>query len=78
MHILIEPSFFFTNNTGAPYGEMLGLIKPLSNNSCNCILSSPNSAGAILYGAIEIRAVPGNNSIVKSISLTGDLFWKNI
>ena len=60
-----------TNKTGAPHGEMLGLSKTLSNNSCNCMFNSPNLARAILYGAIEIGAVPDNNSIVKSISLTG-------
>src|SRR5579862_8105877 len=71
MHILMEPSFFLTNNTGAPHGDTLGLTKPLSNNSCNCVFNSPNSAGAIRQGAKEIGAVPGSSSIVKSISLTG-------
>ena len=50
MHILREPSFFFTNNTGAPHGEILGLMKPLSRRSFNCSFNSFNSAGAILYG----------------------------
>ena len=71
MHILIEPFFFLTNKTGAPRGKMLGLTKPLSNNSCNCIFNSPNYAGAILYDVIEIGVAPGNNSMVKSVSLTG-------
>ena len=31
--ILRELSFFFTNNTGAPHGEILGLMKPLSRRS---------------------------------------------
>ncbi|GJW71291.1 hypothetical protein Tco_0128208 [Tanacetum coccineum] len=30
MHIRKDPSFFFTNRTGAPQGEELGLMKPLS------------------------------------------------
>ena len=38
------------NRTGEPQGEVLGLMKPLSNNSCNWTLSSCNSAGAILCG----------------------------
>ena len=47
MHILIDSSFFFTNNTGAPYGEILGLMKPLSSKSLSCAFKSFNSAGAI-------------------------------
>ena len=62
-------SFFFENNTGAPQGEVLGLIKPLSNNSSNWTLSSYNSVGTILCEVIEIGDVPGCNSIVKSIFL---------
>ena len=71
MHILIVPSFFFTNYTGAPHGELLGLIKLLSSNSCNCSFNSFNSVGAIQYGAIDIGFVPGNKSILNSISLSG-------
>ncbi|GJU32681.1 hypothetical protein Tco_1176270 [Tanacetum coccineum] len=33
MHIRNDPSFFLTNKTGAPQGEELGLIKPLSESS---------------------------------------------
>nr|GEU94593.1 reverse transcriptase domain-containing protein [Tanacetum cinerariifolium] len=36
MHILKEPSFFFTNNTGAPQGDELGRMKPLSWSSLSC------------------------------------------
>jgi len=35
MHILIVSFLFLTNNTGAPLGDELRQIKPLSNNSCN-------------------------------------------
>jgi len=28
-------SFFLTNNTGAPQGDPLGWMNPLSNKSCN-------------------------------------------
>ncbi|GJS01549.1 hypothetical protein Tco_0318057 [Tanacetum coccineum] len=36
MHIRNDPSFFLTNKTGAPQGEELGLIKPLSDSSFSC------------------------------------------
>ncbi|GKB61930.1 hypothetical protein Tco_0918116 [Tanacetum coccineum] len=36
MHIRNDPSFFLTNKTGAPRGEELGLIKPLSDSSFSC------------------------------------------
>ena len=64
-------SFFFANRTGAPHGEVLGLMKPLSNNSCIWTLSSGNSTGAILYGVIEMGDVLGCISIQKSTSLYG-------
>ncbi|GJZ41794.1 hypothetical protein Tco_0588680 [Tanacetum coccineum] len=32
----MDPSFFLTNKTGAPQGEELGLIKPLSDSSFSC------------------------------------------
>ena len=60
--------FFLANNIEEHQGEVLGLIKPLSNHSCNWTLSSCNSAGAILYEVIEIGDVPGCNSITKSTS----------
>ncbi|GJS89364.1 hypothetical protein Tco_0772000 [Tanacetum coccineum] len=50
MHIQNDPSFFLTNKTGAPQGEELGLINPLSDSSFSC---SDNSF--ILEGAITIR-----------------------
>src|SRR5919202_1617442 len=34
MHIRIDPSFFLTKRTGAPQGDELGRIKPLSKSSC--------------------------------------------
>ncbi|GJR85205.1 putative reverse transcriptase domain-containing protein [Tanacetum coccineum] len=36
MHIRNNPSFFLTNKTGAPQGEELGLINPLSDSSFSC------------------------------------------
>ena len=62
---------FLVNRTGELQGEVLGLTKPLSHNSCNWTLSSGNSVGAILCGVIEMGIVPGCNSIQKSISLYG-------
>ena len=66
MHNLMLLSFFFTNNTGAPYGEMLGLANPFSNSSSNYLFNSFNSNGAIWNGAIDIGAAPGTVSILKS------------
>ncbi|MFS7943223.1 hypothetical protein Hanom_Chr06g00497731 [Helianthus anomalus] len=62
MHILNVPSFFFTNNTGAPQGEELGRIKPFSKSSCSCFDSSSNSDGARRY-ARAMGAAPGASSI---------------
>ncbi|MFS8020988.1 hypothetical protein Hanom_Chr16g01422211 [Helianthus anomalus] len=66
MHIRKVLSFFFTNNTGAPQGEELGRIKPLSKSSCNCLDSSSSSVGAKRYGARAIGAAPGASSIWNS------------
>ena len=64
-------SIFLENRTGAPQGEVLGLMKPLSNNSCIWTLSSCNSTGTILCRVIEMGDVLGCNSIVKSTFLYG-------
>jgi hypothetical protein len=45
MHSLKLSSFFFTNKAGHPQGELLGRMKFLSNNSCNCFFNSANSVG---------------------------------
>src|SRR3954466_1231820 len=67
----MEPSFFFTNNTGAPHGETLGRMNFFSRNSSNCFFNSANSDGDIRYGVIDTGLVPGINSIVNSTSLSG-------
>src|SRR3954463_7375897 len=67
----MEPSFFFTSNTGAPHGETLGRINFFSSNSSNCFFSSANSDADIRYGAIDTGLVPGTNSIANSTSLSG-------
>ena len=71
MHSRRVLSFFLANRTGAPEGEVLGLMKPLSNNSYIWTLSSCNSTGAILCEVIEMGDVPGCNSMIKSTSLYG-------
>nr|GEV02386.1 ubiquitin hydrolase [Tanacetum cinerariifolium] len=55
---LKDPSFFLTNRTGAPQGEELGLMKPLSVSSCSGSASSFISDGANLYGARATGAAP--------------------
>ncbi|KAJ0715029.1 hypothetical protein HanPI659440_Chr13g0496371 [Helianthus annuus] len=59
MHIRIDPSFFLTNSTGAPHGDELGYMKPLSSSSSSCFFSSCISVGASPYGALAIGVVPG-------------------
>ena len=71
IHILRELSFFLANKTGAPQGEKLGQMKPLSNSSLNCSFNSNNSSCAILYDGIEIGRVFGMISMPKYISLSG-------
>src|SRR3954469_20322446 len=71
MHSLIVPSFFLTNNTGAPHGDILFSMNFSSINSSSCTLSSTNSAGDIRYDGIAIGVAPGIRSMVNSVSLTG-------
>ncbi|GJS39553.1 hypothetical protein Tco_0564596 [Tanacetum coccineum] len=66
-----DPSFFFTNRTGAPQGEELGLMKPLSVSSCSCSASSFILDGANLYGARAIGVAPGTKSIRNSTCRVG-------
>ena len=71
MHSRMVLSFFLANRIGASQGEVLGLRKPLSNNSCNWTLSSCNSIGVILCEVIEMGDVPRCYSMIKSTSLCG-------
>ena len=66
----MEPSLFITNKIGAPQGETLGRIKPLSRWSLKCSFNSFNSPSFILYGAIDIRRISGRPSIPESLSLS--------
>src|ERR1043165_8051844 len=61
------------NRTGQPHGDELGWTKPLSNKASSWILSSANSCGAILYGRLEIGAVPGIRSTMNSTALLGGM-----
>nr|GFC75573.1 hypothetical protein [Tanacetum cinerariifolium] len=54
-----EPSFFLTNNTGAPHGDELGRIKPFSDSSFSCSDNSFNLDGAKRYGARATGVAPG-------------------
>src|SRR6187551_440139 len=67
----IDPSFFFTNNTGDPHGDALGRITPLSSISFSCFLSSSSSSTDILYGLLAMGPVPGCSSIMNSTSRSG-------
>ena len=71
MQSLSEPSVFRTNRTGASHGEWLGRIRPFLINSSSCAFYSFSLAGAKRYGAREIGAVPGINSMQNSISRSG-------
>src|SRR5271154_4369493 len=62
MHILLEPSFFFTNSTGAPYGDALGLIHCFLMYSSSCFLNSSRSVGLSLIGGRD-----GGSLLVVSI-----------
>src|SRR3954470_10077627 len=73
MHILSVPSFFVTNRTGQPHGDELGRMKPFANKASSWTFSSPNSHGAILYGRLEIGAVPGARSTMNSTHLSGGM-----
>jgi len=69
-HNLLPPSFLFANNTGAPQGEVLGLIRPFPEYSSSCSFNIVNSVGAIRYGALEMGVAPGIMLIENSTTLS--------
>ena len=71
MHILRVPSFFFTNNTEAIHGDVLGWINPCFNKYYSWTFNSCNSAEAIQYRVFEIGSTPGNKSTTSSTSRLG-------
>src|ERR1043165_8698307 len=58
---------------GQPHGDELGRMKPFANEASSWVLSSANSCGAILYGRLEIGAVPGIRSTMNSTHLSGGM-----
>src|ERR1041384_2270536 len=48
-------------------------MKPFANKGSSWILSSANSRGAILYGRLDIGAVPGIRSTMNSTHLSGGM-----
>jgi uncharacterized membrane protein YfcA len=52
-------------------------MNPLAYSSAICFLSSTNSFTGILYGLFEIGGVPGNNSIMNSMSQFGGILGKS-
>src|SRR4051812_38496326 len=61
------------NRTGQPHGDELGRMKPFDNKASSWIFSSANSCGAILYGRLEIGAVPTIKSTMNSTHLSGGI-----
>src|SRR3954470_13083723 len=61
------------NRTGKPHGDELGRIKPFANKASSWIFSSANSRGAILYGRLEIGAVPGIRYTMNYTHLSGGI-----
>ncbi|GKG25503.1 hypothetical protein Tco_0398649, partial [Tanacetum coccineum] len=57
--------------TGAPQGEELGLINPLSESCCSCFDNSFISDGANRYGARAMGAALGIKSIWNSTGRVG-------
>nr|GFD19975.1 hypothetical protein [Tanacetum cinerariifolium] len=68
------PSFFLTNKTGAPQGEELGLIKPLSKSSCSCSDNSFILDGAKWYGlGPQVQLLELDRSGILPVELVVDL-----
>ncbi|KAF3643598.1 hypothetical protein T459_27589 [Capsicum annuum] len=70
--------FLSMKRTGVPHRETLGLMNPLSRRSFNYSFNSLSSAGAILYGGIEIGWISRRKSIPKSISLSGETLGRSL
>ena len=54
----IDLSLFFTKRTGAPHGDSLGRMYPLSNKSYICSFNSFISDAAIRHGCMDIGEAP--------------------
>jgi hypothetical protein len=73
-HICCVLSFFSMNNMGAPQGDKLGQMNPFDCSSAICFFSSASSFTGILYSLLEIGGVPGNSSIINSMSRSGGIY----
>nr|GEZ71353.1 hypothetical protein [Tanacetum cinerariifolium] len=62
---------YSVHETGAPQGEELGLMKPISESSCSCSDNSFISDGANRYGARATGAASGIRSIWNSTGRAG-------
>jgi len=79
MHNLRIPSFLFTNNTEALYGDVVCQIYPFSNNSSSCVFSSLSSTGVIQYGALKMGVARSTESMQNSKRWhTKDLLWEDV
>lgn len=66
-----DPSFFFTNKTGAPHGEELSLMNPLLISSFKWLDNSCISASARRYGDLDMGVATGIKSIRNSTWCSG-------
>ena len=60
-------------HTGAPHGDTLGMMYPLSNISFNYSFRSTIFGVLIRHGALDIGTYLDNNSIEKSITLLEEI-----
>ncbi|GJR88052.1 hypothetical protein Tco_0212063 [Tanacetum coccineum] len=60
MHIQNDPSFFLTNKIGAPQGEELGLIKPLSEQLFSCSDTLSSRKAPMIRMPVATDAAPAN------------------
>ena len=61
------------NRTGQPHGNELGWMKPFTNEASSWVFSLANSCGSILYGRLEIGAMPGMRSTMNYTHLSGGM-----
>src|SRR5258705_7730438 len=71
MHRQRLPSFFLTNNTREPHGDLLGQMKPFQTFSSRNSLSAVNSRGESEYIGLWNGFVPSSRLILRSYSRCG-------
>ena len=68
----LKPPFFLaTNMTAAPYGEVLGVMRPLARRSCMYSLQTASSAGLTLLLRLNGGLWPGSSRMVWPMPLSG-------